>query len=35
MRNRQNKYISTRTSKRNCRRTVQLSGIIKPVESSN
>jgi len=33
--NKQNKYINTRTLKWNCIRTVQLSGIIKPVELSN
>jgi len=31
MQNKQNKYINTRTSKRNCIRTMQLYGIIKPV----
>jgi len=32
MQNKPNSYINTRTSKRNCIRTMQLSGIIKSVE---
>ena len=34
MQNKQNMYTNTRTSKQNCIRTMQLYGIIKPVESS-
>jgi len=32
MQNKQNKYTNTRISKQNCVTTMQLSGVIKPVE---